>query len=61
MNAGQWIKSGIKAWGGQRIAAKDLGISDQYLSDLINGRRLLSLAMAVRIAVAYDLDLNKLK
>jgi addiction module HigA family antidote len=44
----------------QKEAARQLNISEQYLSDILRGRRAISAFVAVRVERVLGLDANKL-
>lgn len=53
------INKVIKDNGGQALAAKFLGITQSYLSDIVNGRRGISKTVADKIGFEWRLEKKK--
>lgn len=51
MNPREWLRQRVRALGTQRAVARELGVSDVHVSDMLRGRRPVSDAMLAKMGL----------
>lgn len=57
----QALRARVRASRYQRIVARDLGISDSYLSELLSGHRAMSARVAQRLGYRRQVAFRKMR